>query len=100
MDRQDVASIIERILSEARRDDALRPLLERMDQAARVLDQAGVSVEDLLRDLPQMRDEVARELYGAACLDDLARQRAALRPAQEADGQEHEPADDDEVKEG
>lgn len=49
-----------------------------MDRAARVLAQAGLTVDDLLDDLPRIRDQVVRERYGDAFMDELGRERAAL----------------------
>jgi bifunctional DNA-binding transcriptional regulator/antitoxin component of YhaV-PrlF toxin-antitoxin module len=46
-------------------------LEELMDAAMRALDKAGISVEELLEDLPAARDEVVTEHYGAAFLEKL-----------------------------
>ncbi len=45
-----------------------------MDHAASVLERAGVTVEDLLEELPAVRSEIMRETYGDEFVDALARQ--------------------------
>ena len=48
------------------------------EHAARVLENAGVTVEDILAELPAVRDEIMRETYGDEFMDALAREHAAL----------------------
>jgi hypothetical protein len=54
------------------------PVGTAMDRAARVLEQAGLTIDDLLDELPQIRDRIAREAYGDAFMDELGREYAAL----------------------
>ena len=70
-------------------DDHLAALL---DHAASVLEEAGLTTQDLLDELPAARAAVVDELYGAAFMAELARQHAALRRA--AGGAEAKPADE------
>ena len=42
-----------------------------MDEAAAVLDRAGITVEDLLAGLDEARAEIVAEYYGAAFMDEL-----------------------------
>lgn len=49
------------ILSQVPPDD---PVVAAMNRAARVLEDAGLTVDDLLDELPRVRDQVARETYG------------------------------------
>ncbi len=44
-----------------------------MAQAMRVLDEAGMTVQDLLDELPAAGEEVMRRIYGDALVDDLLR---------------------------
>jgi len=69
------AERINAILTSVPADD---PMIVAMDRAARVLAEAGLTVEDLLEDLPRIRDQVVRERYGDEFMDELGRERAAL----------------------
>ncbi len=62
-----------------------------MDDAAAVLQEAGLTPQDFLDELPAVRAEVVEELYGAEFMAELERQRLALHAAAEAD--RDEPAD-------
>jgi len=44
-----------------------------MDAAARVIDDGGISVEDMLATLPETRAQVVAEQYGEDFLDELER---------------------------
>ncbi len=54
-------------------------LVALMDHAASVLERAGVTVEDLLEELPAVRGQIMRETYGDEFVDALARQWEASR---------------------
>lgn len=71
-------------------DDHLAALL---DHAASVLEEAGLTTQDLLDELPAARAAVVEELYGAAFMAELTRQHAALQRAA-AGGAEVKPADE------
>jgi hypothetical protein len=64
-----------------RADPALADLLAALDQSAAVVAAAGLSADDLLADLPAIRERVARETYGDAFMDELHRDDEALRAA-------------------
>ena len=51
------------------------------EQAAQMLENAGLTVEDLLAELPAVREEILREDYGDEFVDELARRHAAVRGA-------------------
>jgi bifunctional DNA-binding transcriptional regulator/antitoxin component of YhaV-PrlF toxin-antitoxin module len=51
------------------------------EHAAQILENAGLTVEDLLAELPAVREEILREDYGDAFVDELARRHAAVRGA-------------------
>jgi hypothetical protein len=46
-----------------------------------MLENAGLTVEDLLAELPAVREEILREDYGDEFVDELARRHAAVRGA-------------------
>jgi hypothetical protein len=48
-----------------------------MSQAAQVLEEAGITVQDLLDELPAAGEEVMRQIYGDALVDDLLREHGA-----------------------
>src|SRR5690242_16951676 len=48
------------------------------EHASQVLQEAGVTVDDLLADLPSVREEILREEYGDEFVAALARAHAAL----------------------
>src|SRR5438093_9102365 len=50
-----------------------------MDRAARALERAGITTESLLDELPAVRDEIVKEIYGAEFMEALARRHAALQ---------------------
>ncbi len=49
------------------------------EHAARVLADAGLSVQDLIDELPAAREQIMREEYGDEFVDALEREHAALR---------------------
>ena len=49
-----------------------------MAQAARALEEAGLTVQDLLDELPAAGEAVMRQIYGDALVDDLLREHRAL----------------------
>ena len=49
------------------------------EHAAQLLENAGLTVEDLLAELPAVREEILREDYGDEFVDELARRQAAVR---------------------
>lgn len=51
-------------------------LAELMEAAAAALERAGITVEEILDELPRARDEVAAEQYGEHFLEDLERAHA------------------------
>ncbi len=51
------------------------------EHAARVLADAGLTVQDLIDELPAPREQIMREEYGDELVDALERERAALRGA-------------------
>ena len=57
-------------------DEHLAKLLDRSTQA---MERAGLTVENLLDELPAARDEIMRETYGADFMDALAQEHAALK---------------------
>lgn len=56
-------------------------LAQLMDETPRALAAAGVSVQDMLDDLPRVREEIMREYYGDAFVDELQRRHVAYRAA-------------------
>lgn len=62
-------------------DPALAGLLATLDRAAAVTAAAGLTIADLLADLPAIREQVARATYGDAYMDRLHRTYEALRAA-------------------
>ncbi len=64
-----------------RADPALADLLAALDRSAAAVATAGLSADDLLADLPAIRERVARATYGAAFMDELHRDYEALRAA-------------------
>jgi hypothetical protein len=54
-----------------------RALASAMAQAAQVLEEAGLTAQDLLDELPAAGEEVMRRLYGDALVDDLLREHRA-----------------------
>ena len=44
-----------------------------------IVQDAGLTVEDLLAELPAVREEILREDYGDEFVDELARRHAAVR---------------------
>ncbi len=69
-----------------RADPALADLLAALDRSAAAVAAAGLTTDDLLADLPAIREEVARATYGDAFMDELARVHAALHGAGEGPG--------------
>ncbi len=65
---------------------AADPMVVAMNRAASVLEQVGLTVDDLLDELPQIRDRLARETYGDEFMDALGRERAALLARDSGDG--------------
>lgn len=55
-----------------------REMVELMEQAPRRLAEAGLTVQDLLDNLPKVREEVMIEAYGEEFVRDLERRHAAL----------------------
>ncbi len=53
-------------------------LTEIAERAARVLHNAGLSVDDLLTELPTVREEILRKEYGDRFVDALASAHAAI----------------------
>lgn len=49
-----------------------------MAQAVQVLAQAGMTVQDLLHELPAAGEEVMRRIYGDALVDDLLHEHGAV----------------------
>ncbi len=49
-----------------------------MAQAARALEEAGMTVQDLLDELPAAGEDVMRQIYGDALVDDLLREHGAI----------------------
>jgi len=66
---------VDDVLSQVPRDNGV---MSAIDRAAAVLEQAGMTVDDLLDDLPAIRNEVVRKMYGDEFMDELGRQFAAL----------------------
>lgn len=56
-----------------------------MDRAAQALTRTGITVQDLLDDLPQARAEVVTEAYGEAFMRDLAERHRAYRQAESSE---------------
>ncbi len=54
-----------------------RELALAMARAAQVLEEAGMSAQDLLNDLPAAGEEMMRRIYGDALVDDLLREHCA-----------------------
>ncbi len=54
--------------------DEDRELALAMARAAQALEEAGISAQDLLDDLPAAGEEVMRRIYGDALVDDLLRE--------------------------
>ncbi|MGI8550128.1 MAG: hypothetical protein ACR2PL_04905, partial [Dehalococcoidia bacterium] len=52
-------------------------------RAASILERAGVTVDDLLAELPAVREEVLRDSYGDAFVDELERRHAESRGSAE-----------------
>ena len=63
-------------------------LAELMDRAAQAMERAGLTTEDLPNDLPAVRDQVVKEMYGTEFMEELAREHAAIRDARV--GQDHD----------
>jgi polyhydroxyalkanoate synthesis regulator phasin len=59
------------------RSDEDRELASAMAQAAQALEEAGMSAQDLLDELPAAGEEVMRRIYGDALVDDLLREHRA-----------------------
>ncbi len=57
--------------------DEDRELALAMARAAQALEEAGMSAQDLLDDLPAAGEEVMRQIYGDALVDDLLREHRA-----------------------
>ena len=49
-----------------------------MAQAVQALEEAGMTVQDLLDELPAAGEEVMRQIYGDALVDDLLREHDAV----------------------
>ena len=49
-----------------------------MAQAVQVLEEAGMTVQDLLDELPAAGEEVMRQIYGDALVDDLLQEHGAV----------------------
>ncbi len=64
-----------------RADPALADLLVALDRSAAAVAAAGLTVDDLLDDLPAIRAPVARATYGDAFMDELHREYEAQRAA-------------------
>ena len=60
----------------ARPDDD-RELALAMARAAQALEEAGMSAQDLLDELPAAGEEVMRQIYDDALVDDLLREQRA-----------------------
>ncbi len=56
------------------RPDEDRELATAMTRAAQALEEAGMSAQDLLDELPAAGEEVMRRIYGDALVDDLLRE--------------------------
>ncbi len=54
-----------------------RELASATAQAMRVLEEADMTAQDLLDELPAAGEEVMRRIYGDALVDDLLRERRA-----------------------
>jgi predicted DNA-binding protein len=54
-------------------------LAETSTRAASILERAGITVDDLLADLPAVREEVLRDSYGDTFVDALERRHAKSR---------------------
>lgn len=54
-------------------------LVQLSEHAAQILERAGLTVDDLLDELPAAREEIMREEYGDAFMDALEREHAMLR---------------------
>lgn len=57
--------------------DEDRELAAAMAQAAQVLEEASMTAQDLLAELPAAGEEVMRRIYGNALVDDLLREQRA-----------------------
>jgi hypothetical protein len=64
-----------------RADPALADLLAAADRSAAAVAVAGLTADDLTADLPAIRERVMRATYGDAFMDELRRDREALRAA-------------------
>jgi len=64
-----------------RADPALADLLAALDRSAAAVATAGLSADDLLADLPAIRERVARATYGDAFMDELHRDYEAPHAA-------------------
>jgi len=64
-----------------RADPALADLLAALDRSAAAVAVAGLIADDLTADLPAIRERVMRATYGDAFMDELRRDREALRAA-------------------
>lgn len=53
-------------------------LAKLMEMAAAALERAGITVDEILDELPRARDEVVSEHYGKTFLEDLERAHAEL----------------------
>ena len=49
-----------------------------LEHAARVVEEAGLTAQDFLNELPAVRAQVVRKLYGEAFMNDLERRYGAL----------------------
>ncbi len=62
-----------------RADPALADLLAALDRFAAAVAAAGLTVDDLLTDLPAIHAQVARATSGDAFMDELARSHGCVR---------------------
>jgi hypothetical protein len=56
-------------------------LLRLAEDAAAVVEVAGLTTQDLLDELPAVREQVTRTAYGDAVVDEWARQHAEAKAA-------------------
>jgi bifunctional DNA-binding transcriptional regulator/antitoxin component of YhaV-PrlF toxin-antitoxin module len=54
-------------------------LAETATRAASILERAGLTIDDLLTELPAVREEVLRDSYGDAFVDEVERRHAESR---------------------
>ncbi len=64
-----------------RADPGLADLLAALDRSTAAVAAAGLTADDLMADLPAIREDVARATYGDACMDKLHHEYEALRAA-------------------